>query len=65
MKQRHFIHMTTRVVEYRNSTPPVFRKGWEEERHGVFFTWSYYSLMGSLETPDLFIDHVKVFYWGT
>jgi hypothetical protein len=65
MKKRHFILMSAKVIEYRNPAPPIFGKGGQEERHGILFTRSYYGLMGSLETSDLFIDHVEMFYRGT
>ena len=57
--------MPNGVIKYRNPASPIFGKGRQEECHGIFFTWSYYGLMGSLETSDLFIDHVEMFNWGT
>jgi hypothetical protein len=65
MKKGHFIFMPGTVIKYRNPAPPIFGKGGQEERHGILFTRSYYGLMGSLETSDLFKDHVEMFCRGT
>ena len=65
MQKRHFIFVSAKVIEYRNPAPPIFGKGGQEERHGILFTRRYYGLMGPLETSDLFIDQVEMFYWGT
>ncbi len=61
MKKGHLIFMPASVIDYGNAAPPIFGKGRQKECHGIFFTRSNYSLMGSLETSDLFLDNVEMF----